>query len=477
MVENLRSLSGENFRNEVQQRSRFLNVNAPDRSAVEFLPANLFKQLVDAEILVTADKPSQENIDNKKKLIDDIYAKDEQKITLQEHSDKCMANIYIDIARQFTLRVNKKLGDISSVKIFLAEIGNFIAVIWLEKEDCRFCVFSILTLKRQTLPEDFKKDNWMDHLRDSPTQDAGWLNIGSTKTKFDDVNVDLQIRLEGPKAIEFQGGDEADVTAFKDAIDKLNSYQEIDIVVASVPSGYGSEDRKKIYDYIIAHCRIMSSKSCGRIGVGQIAAKLPLNLSLDVNAVEAACADVETLVSDRFVMAAPHGAVGAIAGMIARLDYQESPTFKSLSGLTDLSPQLLVEQQEKLLSNNIVPVVTMRGRGTVVLRGLTTDGDQINVRRIADRAVRGVRMIGELFIGRLNTAAGRGALQEKLTEFLIQMVRDGALVPSAVGNAPPFQVTVSASNQDFAQGIVRVDIAVRPVRAIDYIYASVLVET
>jgi hypothetical protein len=35
---------------------------------------------------------------------------------------------------------------------------------------------------------------------------------------------------------------------------------------------------------------------------------------------------------------------------------------------------------------------------------------------------------------------------------------------------------VYSSQQDFAQGIVRVDLAVRPVRAIDYIYATVLVQ-
>jgi hypothetical protein len=29
---------------------------------------------------------------------------------------------------------------------------------------------------------------------------------------------------------------------------------------------------------------------------------------------------------------------------------------------------------------------------------------------------------------------------------------------------------------DFAQGIVRVDVAVRPVRAIDYVYATITVE-
>jgi hypothetical protein len=165
-----------------------------------------------------------------------------------------------------------------------------------------------------------------------------------------------------------------------------------------------------------------------------------------------------------------------MAGMVGSLDYFQSPTFKPILGVTELSRRLYVEEQETLLKAWVVPVASMRGRGTVVVRGLTTDGDQISVRRVADRAVRGVKMIGELFIGRLNNETGRGALREKLTEFLVQMQRDGAIVPSTDGRDPAFKVAVYSSQDDFAKGIVRVDMAVRPVRAIDYIYATVLVQ-
>jgi hypothetical protein len=56
------------------------------------------------------------------------------------------------------------------------------------------------------------------------------------------------------------------------------------------------------------------------------------------------------------------------------------------------------------------------------------------------------------------------------------MERDGALVPSTDGKDPAFKVEVYSTQADFANGIVRVDIAVRPVRAIDYIYARILVK-
>ena len=97
--------------------------------------------------------------------------------------------------------------------------------------------------------------------------------------------------------------------------------------------------------------------------------------------------------------------------------------------------------------------------------------------RVADRAVRGVKSRGDLFIGRLNNANGRAALRQKITEFLTQMQKDGAIVPSTDGSDPAFKINVYSSQADFALGIVRIDMAVRPVRAIDYIYATILVQT
>ena len=56
------------------------------------------------------------------------------------------------------------------------------------------------------------------------------------------------------------------------------------------------------------------------------------------------------------------------------------------------------------------------------------------------------------------------------------MERAGALVPSTDGKDPAFFVDVYSTQQDFGQGIVRFDIAIRPVRAIDYVYATIRVK-
>jgi phage tail sheath protein FI len=95
---------------------------------------------------------------------------------------------------------------------------------------------------------------------------------------------------------------------------------------------------------------------------------------------------------------------------------------------------------------------------------------------VADLAIRETKAISENFIGRLNTDAARIALRQQIIATLTRMERDGALVPSTDGSDPAFVVDVYSTQQDFAQGIVRIDIAVRPVRAIDYIYATIRVK-
>ena len=82
----------------------------------------------------------------------------------------------------------------------------------------------------------------------------------------------------------------------------------------------------------------------------------------------------------------------------------------------------------------------------------------------------------ENFIGQLNSSDARAALKGQIVATFTRMERAGQLVPSTDGEDPAFVVDVYSTPQDFAQGIVRIDIAVRPVRAIDFIYASIRVK-
>ena len=248
---------------------------------------------------------------------------------------------------------------------------------------------------------------------------------------------------------------------FEAALEALEVETDIDMVYAC-----DSWD-PKVHALVDAHCTNMSKDAKNRIGIGTVA---PGESVADI------AKRTEVLSSDRFVIVAPYGVAGAIAGLISKLNYYESPTFKALTGIADLEARYTPSQLMKLLSAGVLPLEARRGRGIIVEKGISTSKEQISVTRIADHAVRGARNVCENFIGTLNTEGGRTALREKLTEFLLTMVREDAIVPSVDGTKPAFLVDVYSSQLDFAQGIVRVDIAVRPVRAMDYIYATINVQ-
>ncbi|TFG88767.1 MAG: phage tail sheath protein, partial [Candidatus Atribacteria bacterium] len=245
------------------------------------------------------------------------------------------------------------------------------------------------------------------------------------------------------------------------ALEKLEGDPDVDIVLACDVTD------PEIHSLIEAHCTNMEKNAKNRIGFGTVAKG---------ESVSNICDRTIVLPSDRFVLVAPHGNLGALAGLISRLNYFQSPTFKPLSGISKLENNYTPSEQMEMLKAGIIPLEAQRGRGIIVIKGISTSKKQISVTRIADHSVRGVKNIADLFIGTLNNESGRIALKGKITEFLMGMEREGSIVPSTDGKDPAFLLDVYSSELDFAQGIVRVDLAVRPVRAMDYIYATIKVE-
>lgn len=250
-------------------------------------------------------------------------------------------------------------------------------------------------------------------------------------------------------------------SSFEKALEALELEPDIDIVVASDISD------PAVHALVDAHCKNMSKEASNRIGVGTVAPGESIKDIVKRN---------EALASDRFVLVAPYGVAGATAGLLSSLSYYESPTFKPLTGLDSVERRYTPSELMELLKAGVLAVEMRRGRGIIVEKGISTSQEQISVTRVADHAVRGVKNVAENFIGTLNSPGGRTALKEKITEFFLSMEREGAIVPSVDGKKPPFIVDVYSSEMDFAQGIVRVDVAVRPVRAIDYVYATITVE-
>ena len=248
---------------------------------------------------------------------------------------------------------------------------------------------------------------------------------------------------------------------FEAALEMLEMEEDVDLV-----SACDSWD-PKVHALVDAHCQNMCKDAKNRIGIGTVGPG---------EAVEDIVKRTETLASDRFVIVAPYGVSGAVGGLISKLNYYDSPTFKAITGVADLEARYTPAQLMELLKAGMLALEARKGRGIIIEKGISTDKEQVSVTRIADHAVRGARNVCENFIGTLNTPGGRTALREKLTEFFMTMEREESIVPSVDGEEPPFLVDVYSSQLDFAQGIVRTDLAVRPVRAMDYIYATITVQ-
>lgn len=255
---------------------------------------------------------------------------------------------------------------------------------------------------------------------------------------------------------------------YQDALDRLESAEEVDLVIASVANQLTDAGVRQVHQQVVAHCSKMADVARNRIGLGS-----PTRSETSVGTIIDHANDVR---SDYFIFCAPAGMEAAVAGLLARQQYFESPTFKTIAAPGAAPGKFTDAQLTQLITNNVLAVNERRRLGILVIKGLLTSGRQINVQRTANKAVRDVKAICENYIGLLNNDGARNALRQQITALLLQMERDGALVPSTDGKDPAFRVEVYSTQADFANGIVRADIAVRPVRAIDYIYATILVK-
>jgi Phage tail sheath protein subtilisin-like domain/Phage tail sheath C-terminal domain len=271
--------------------------------------------------------------------------------------------------------------------------------------------------------------------------------------------------------LPFTGGTSPSVQAYQDAIDRLGEDSRINLLVASIEPGRSVADTRQIHQALLAQAVAMAEDGAPRIAFGSVTREE----QGDLGQVRDHAATVR---NRRFVLVSPAGGAGAVAGLVSRLDPEESPTFKQVP-LFEVTPARYRQGElNRLLSSamNVLVVQDRPGRGVIVLKGIDTTGDQVSVTRVADVAIRETKAICENFIGVLNSEEARTALKQQIVATFTRMEREGALVPSTDGSDPAFLVDVYSTQQDFAQGIVRVDIAVRPVRAIDYVYATIRVK-
>jgi phage tail sheath protein FI len=151
----------------------------------------------------------------------------------------------------------------------------------------------------------------------------------------------------------------------------------------------------------------------------------------------------------------------AVAGLIASLPVQASPTNKTLT-IGGLSTEFNASQLEKLVLNRVLAVE--KRDGFRVVKGITTnDGawKQITTRRIVDYAIYGVRSSCNPYIGKLNNDRVRSAMKATLNAFLTRMVNDEALVG--------YELAVSATRAQEIAGEAIVTLTLKPTFSIDFI--------
>jgi hypothetical protein len=259
------------------------------------------------------------------------------------------------------------------------------------------------------------------------------------------------------------------VDEYMAALERLEQEESVDLVIGSAAAQLDDAGIHAVHQAVVGHCTKMSDLARNRIGVGSVA-------EAEANNVGKILDHANNVRSDHFILTAPAGMEGAMAGLLGLQDYFQSPTFKTVAAPPAPPGHYTDSQLEKLITGNVAVVNSRRNLGIIVVKGLLTSGRQINVQRTANKAVREVKAISDKYIGLLNNEGTRNALLQQIVAMFLQMQRDGAIVPSVDGKDPAFAVNVYSTQADFANGIVRIDIAVRPVRAIDYIYATILVK-
>lgn len=167
-------------------------------------------------------------------------------------------------------------------------------------------------------------------------------------------------------------------------------------------------------------------------------------------------------------LAGNYGAA-AVAGLLSTLPPQSSPTNKTLSGLSQLSQRFSYGETKDLISGRVL--VLEQRQGVRVVRGITTDDGafrQITTRRIVNFAKDGVRAAANPFIGKLNNARVRGALQGAISGFLDTMVVDEALIG--------YSLEVTASRADEIAGRAIVNAVLQPTFSIDFVAVTMVLE-
>ena len=161
----------------------------------------------------------------------------------------------------------------------------------------------------------------------------------------------------------------------------------------------------------------------------------------------------------------------AVAGLLSTLVPQSSPTNKTLPGVQKLSKRFTYGEEKTLVGHAAGVLVLDEGGGVRIVRGVSADQGafkQITTRRITDFAKAGMRAVSNPFIGKLNNARVRKALNGAINGFLSAMVADEALIS--------YELSVTATRDDEIHGRAIVNAILRPTFSIDFVAVTLTLE-
>lgn len=201
----------------------------------------------------------------------------------------------------------------------------------------------------------------------------------------------------------------------------------------------------------------------------------------------AAAIVAQTITNDRVILAAPGYIVpdpaapdtdvtlpgtyiaAPVAGLLSTLSPHSSPTNKTLVSVNRLAQRFSYSERINLVQGRIFTLE--QRQGVRVVRGLTTDDGgftQVTTRRIVDFAKAGIRKVSNPFVGRLNNARVRAALQGAIDGFLTSM-----LVDEQVTN---YKLEVTATRRDEIEGRAVVNVLLQPTFSIDFVAVTMVLE-
>ncbi len=215
------------------------------------------------------------------------------------------------------------------------------------------------------------------------------------------------------------GGSSPSVEDYQEALDQLEGAETVDLVIASVNNQFSAANIRTVHQAVVAHCTKMADVARNRIGIGSVSAD-------ETAKVDEILDHADDVRSDHFILAAPSGTEAALAGLLGRQDYFQSPTFKTIASLGVAAGRYSDAQLTQLILGNVLVINEKARLGIIVIKGLLTSGRQVNVQRTANKCVREVKAIADKYIGLLNNEGTRNALRQQIIALFLQMERDGA---------------------------------------------------